>query len=216
MCTLFLKISKISYSQSNIQRNLSLEIKYYLLTCRLYLYYISLYYNIIFNDVFFRFRPPFVSSPVSRVISIGNIMANQETKWFIWPPCSNFFTEQNSTNRKKLQMCVTKLQELLQEQINCIVLYCIASTRALLKLASSVRALLKPYGDTLSCVHNFDDQSSSYRSSYFNILNLILQVQHQWHLEAQLNLLATNKTEQLGKKFYNYIKQAPVVKGSLS
>ena len=39
MCTLFLKISKISYSQGNIQRNLSLEIKYYLLTCPLYLYY---------------------------------------------------------------------------------------------------------------------------------------------------------------------------------
>ena len=28
-----------------------------------------------------------------------------------------------------------------------------ASARTLLKLASSVRALLKPYGDTFSCVH---------------------------------------------------------------
>ena len=44
----FLKISNISYSQSNIQRNLSLEIKYYLLTCPLYLYYILLYYNYYF------------------------------------------------------------------------------------------------------------------------------------------------------------------------
>ena len=52
-------------------------------------------------------------------------VANQETEWFIWPPCSSFFTEQNSTNHQKLQMCVTKLQELLQEEINCIVLYCI-------------------------------------------------------------------------------------------
>ena len=31
---------------------------------------------IIFNDVFFRFRPPFVSSPVSNVTSIGNLEAN--------------------------------------------------------------------------------------------------------------------------------------------
>ena len=31
---------------------------------------------IIFNDVFFLFRPPFVSSPVSNVTSIGNMMAN--------------------------------------------------------------------------------------------------------------------------------------------
>ena len=53
MCTLFLKISKISYSQSNTQRNVSLEIKYYLLTCPPYLYYILLYYNYFFSDVFF-------------------------------------------------------------------------------------------------------------------------------------------------------------------
>ena len=31
---------------------------------------------IIFNDVFFRFCPPFVSSPVSNVTSIGNMVAN--------------------------------------------------------------------------------------------------------------------------------------------
>ena len=39
----------------------------------------------------------------------------------IIPP--SFFTEQNSTNHQKLQMCVTKLQELLQEEIHCIVFY---------------------------------------------------------------------------------------------
>ena len=39
ICTLFLKITKIDCSQRNIQRNLYLEIKYYLLTFPPYLYY---------------------------------------------------------------------------------------------------------------------------------------------------------------------------------
>ena len=72
---LFRKLSKNSYSQSNSQRNLSLEIKYYLLTCPLYLYYIFTTI-VIFNDVFFRFSPLFVFSPVTNVTSIGNMVAN--------------------------------------------------------------------------------------------------------------------------------------------
>ena len=44
----FFKISNISYSQSNIKKNLSLEIKYYLLTYPRYLYYILLHYNYYF------------------------------------------------------------------------------------------------------------------------------------------------------------------------
>ena len=37
-------------------------------------WWIALYF--VFNDAFFRFRPPFVSSPVSNVTSIGNMVAN--------------------------------------------------------------------------------------------------------------------------------------------
>ena len=53
MCTLFPKISKISYSQSNIQSNLSPEIKHndYLSTCPPYFYYILFYYNYYFLTI---------------------------------------------------------------------------------------------------------------------------------------------------------------------
>ena len=58
MRTLFLKISNISYSQSSIQRNLSLEIKCHLWKCPPYLYYIFLYYNYYFSQ-YFLFPPSF-------------------------------------------------------------------------------------------------------------------------------------------------------------
>ena len=53
MCTLFPKISKISYSQSNVQSNLPPEIKHndYLSTCPPYFYYILFYYNYYFLTI---------------------------------------------------------------------------------------------------------------------------------------------------------------------
>ena len=59
-----------------------------------------------------------------------------------------------------------------------------ASARTLLKLASSVRALLKPYGDTLNVIQNTEGNKSFIRHKQFNYdINAILQI---WVNPAEL------------------------------